>query len=334
MNKDELNKLIDMVRWAAMAPSNHNSQPWKFALYDNEVHILPDFSRKAPVSDPQGRELFISLGCALENLAIAMCHAGYRPEVELFTGDDDSLRVKLGAGNACADPSLFPEIPKRQTCRSLFQAQTVSEMKWDELRQVVLEPGVSAQFIKDADTISNVTDLVVEADTAQLSDEKFRAEVLTWIRPNSTEAKRRGDGIAAAALGVPSGPRWLGTFLAKHSLLSSVKPEMDRDFLFSSSGLIVFTSRDDDKKTWVNLGRSLERLLLRATALKLQTAFLNQPIEIPFMREELRARLRLKGMWPQIMVRLGYSKPAPKSMRRPVEDLIIDTPDSIFARAA
>lgn len=334
MTKDELLQMTNMVRYATMAPSPHNTRPWKFSLHEDEIRLRPDFSRRLPVSDPENRELFISLGCALENLVIAMCHHGYRPELETPSIGEDFLRVRLGTGPVCADPSLFSEIAKRQTCRTLFRSHRVSRKKWAELRQSPSEPGVLVQYIEGADALSPIADLVVSADNAQLASDAYRDEVLQWIRPNVAESHRHGDGLAAEAIGVPSGPRWLGRFLAKATALSPAKIEMDRQYLLSSPGLILFSSSTDEKLAWINVGRSLERFLLKATALNLKTAFLNQPIEIPFLRAELRKKLRLDGMWPQIMVRVGYSKGITPSRRRPVEDVIEETPDTLFARPA
>jgi hypothetical protein len=64
-------QLVEIVRYAMLVPSGHNTQPWKFALKDNTVRMLPDLMRRLAIVDPDDRELYISLGCALENLVIA-----------------------------------------------------------------------------------------------------------------------------------------------------------------------------------------------------------------------------------------------------------------------
>ena len=66
-----------MVEYASKAPSGHNTQPWFFTLGADAITITPDFSKRLPVVDPDDRELFISLGCAAENLRIAASHYGY-----------------------------------------------------------------------------------------------------------------------------------------------------------------------------------------------------------------------------------------------------------------
>ncbi|MBD3386211.1 hypothetical protein GF407_14980 [candidate division KSB1 bacterium] len=61
---------VEMIRFATMAPSGHNTQPWKFSLHENTITIFPDYKRRLAVVDPDDHALFISLGCALENLII------------------------------------------------------------------------------------------------------------------------------------------------------------------------------------------------------------------------------------------------------------------------
>ena len=71
----ELAKLL--ISFAILAPSGHNSQPWQFQVSNNEIIITPDYTKRLDVVDGNDRELFISLGCATENLMTAARHYGY-----------------------------------------------------------------------------------------------------------------------------------------------------------------------------------------------------------------------------------------------------------------
>ena len=63
--------LNELVRMSTLAANGHNAQPWKFRLAEGRIIILPDFSRRTQVVDPDDHHLYVSLGCATENLAIA-----------------------------------------------------------------------------------------------------------------------------------------------------------------------------------------------------------------------------------------------------------------------
>jgi hypothetical protein len=62
---------VTLVRYATLATSSHNTQPWKFKLEPGRIVILPDLARRCPEVDPDDHHLYGSLGCAAENLLLA-----------------------------------------------------------------------------------------------------------------------------------------------------------------------------------------------------------------------------------------------------------------------
>lgn len=107
-----------LVRYATLAANGHNTQPWKFAIQQDLIEIHPDYSRNLPVADPSDRELWISLGCALENLILAAQAMGYAPEIT-YPDENQSICVKLTADTP-QSMILFDAIPQRQTTRSII----------------------------------------------------------------------------------------------------------------------------------------------------------------------------------------------------------------------
>src|SRR5215471_7151832 len=67
-----------LLNYALLAPSEYNTQPWLFRIYDNCVDLYADPSRRLPIVDPDDRELIISCGAACQNLRIAVRHFGYQ----------------------------------------------------------------------------------------------------------------------------------------------------------------------------------------------------------------------------------------------------------------
>src|SRR5690242_4716936 len=70
-------RLRAALGYAVLAPSSHNTQPWRFALREDSVEVYADRSRALRVVDPDGRELAISCGAALFHLRLAMRALGY-----------------------------------------------------------------------------------------------------------------------------------------------------------------------------------------------------------------------------------------------------------------
>jgi hypothetical protein len=115
-NKD----LIKVAEFAIKAPSGHNTQPWKFKLEDDAITIFPDYQRTLPIADPDNHELFISLGCELENLVIAASQFGYYTDIEMKMEDPykESILVKFSPGNDEKNYTLFKNIEIRQSPRN------------------------------------------------------------------------------------------------------------------------------------------------------------------------------------------------------------------------
>jgi hypothetical protein len=99
-----------IIRFATLAPNGHNTQPWRFRVDDRRIAILPDLSRRTPVVDPDDHHLFVSLGCAPENLALASGARGRPGELSFNPVDGGSVLLTAG-GAATADPALFEAIP-------------------------------------------------------------------------------------------------------------------------------------------------------------------------------------------------------------------------------
>ena len=80
-----------LVQAAALAPSSHNTQPWRFRLDGRTVDVLADRTRALPINDPHDRELTISCGCALFNLRVAAAAVGLEARVDVLpdAADDD-----------------------------------------------------------------------------------------------------------------------------------------------------------------------------------------------------------------------------------------------------
>lgn len=65
-------KLRFLPHYAILAPSGHNTQPWRFRIEDDWVDLIADRERRLPVVDPHDRELMNSCGATLTLLRTAM----------------------------------------------------------------------------------------------------------------------------------------------------------------------------------------------------------------------------------------------------------------------
>lgn len=208
---------VALIRYATLAASSHNTQPWRFELQSNRIVVRPDLSRSCPQVDPH----------------------------------------------------------------------------------------------------------VAEGNKAQFGDPRWASGMRKWIRFNGATAVRRGDGLYGASLGIPAVPQWLGNAMMRFAVSAQRQSQKDARQIRSAAAIVVVFSEADDKRHWVEAGRSFERLALQATALDLQTAFINQPVEVAPLRTQFAAFLGLGARRPDLIVRVGRGPAGPRSLRRPVQDVLV-----------
>jgi hypothetical protein len=308
-----------LVRYATLAANGHNTQPWKFAIAGQTIDIRPDYTRRLPVVDPVDRELWISLGCALENLLVAARAAGFAPQV-IYPDATDLIRVSLAADTPQRGP-LFDAIRLRQNTRSEFDGQPVEPALLEQIQALPLEPGVAARFAVTSAERETVLEYVTQGNSNQYADQAFVNELIHWLRFNQREAVQSLDGLYTRCSGNPEVPRWLGQIF-----VGGTKPEqqaeVDAKKLRSSPVAVVIATDGDSRTAWVRAGQVYERLALTLTSHGLKSAFLNQPIERAEIRGQFQTALGLAGSLPQLLVRFGRAAAMPRSLRRPVEAVL------------
>jgi hypothetical protein len=312
--------LMTLVHYATLAANGHNTQPWKFSIKDNAIEIHPDYSRRLPVVDPYDRELWISLGCSLENLLVAARASGYTTEVT-YPDRADFIHVQLAADTP-QDSPLFGAIPLRQNTRSAYDGRLVKNESLDQLQALQLEPGVALQFATNPTAMETILEYVNLGNLAQYADTAFVDELTEWLRFNQKEALSSLDGLYSICSGNPQVPRFIGRMF-----VAVTKPQQQADAdaakFRTSPGAVVVASASDDKVSWVRTGQVYERLALKMTSLNIKSAFLNQPIEVSTLRGQFQSAMGLGSSLPQLLVRFGYAEAMPRSLRRPVEQVLI-----------
>ena len=179
----------ELVRYATLAPSSHNTQCWKFAIVDKAITILPDMSRRTPAVDPDDHHLFVSLGCSAENLVQAALAHGLAAEAR-FDAASDAVRVTLAPIRAQATP-LFKAIAQRQCTRGDYDSQPLSTEELHLLERAGNSDSVRVLLLTERKSMEQVLAYVVQGNTAQMNDPAFVAEPNAWIRFNDRDAPAR-----------------------------------------------------------------------------------------------------------------------------------------------
>lgn len=288
-----------LLRYAVLAPSNQNTQPWRFTVRGPTVDFYADPERHLPVADPYRRELQISVGCALENFLVAAEHFGLGHQVDLLPDRHDSdllARVHL---EASGEPSperpreLFDAILERHTTRQSFESREVPEEWRGRLQDCVKQDGIRLLLIDDPEAKAWIGQVIVETDERQLADPAWQQEE---------------DRLRA-----------LGTIEEGASAFRCDTQAFDSAPLF---GVIV--SLEDDPASRVRTGQVLERIYLTATAMGLSIQPVSQILELDAPRDVVADVLGLGAALPLQPFRLGFGeshrRPSP---RRPLEEVLV-----------
>ena len=312
----------DLIRYATLAPNGHNTQPWRFRVSAGRIDILPDFSRRTPVVDPDDHHVFVSLGCAAENLSLASAARGAPGVVGFDSGNKGSVTFAFEQGRATPS-ALFDAIPKRQSTRADFDGRAVAPADLDALAKAAMVPGVALVLLTDRKPMDRLQDLVLSGNSTQMADPAFVSELKSWLRFNPRQALRTGDGLYSVASGNPAMPDWLGPHAFDWFSTAGSENEAYARQIRSSAGFAVFTGAGEGPAHWVAVGQACQRFALQATALGLKHAFMNQPVEVPGLRPDLAALIGLPGRRPDIVMRFGHGPTLPWSPRRPVDAVIV-----------
>ncbi|KVD80584.1 nitroreductase [Burkholderia sp. ABCPW 14] len=312
------------IRYAILAPSSHNTQPWRFILGDASVMLCADRLRALPVVDPYDRELLVSCGAALFNLRVALSHFGLAYSIDMFpsSSDPDVIALVRLDPRGYHDESLVPlfdAIVERVTTRAPFANEAVSR----EIQRALVDAGAAeGAEIACVDTPAareEIAELIAEADRLQFADLRFRRELANWVHP-----RRRDDGMPAFAAGVPALLDFATPVIAsviRTFDLGGGMAAMHHKLVDGSPLVVGISTASDDRDAWVATGQALERVLLVATAAGLTASYLNQPIEIDTLRERLRPLLHVDAH-PQLLLRIGRGPVVPHAPRRPLMDVV------------
>ncbi len=307
---------------ALLAPSIHNTQPWRFVIADGALEIHADRGRQLSVLDPTGRQLMISCGCAVFNARVSLAAAGYDVAVERLPDPNRPdlvarLRLPTHTAQWLRLGDLDNYVIHRQTNRRHFDDEQVHPSVVHDLVDAVSAEGARLLQITDPGQLQSVARLSQRADELENIEPAYRAELRSW----TSEDPKRRDGVPAMAV-----PRVTGNAhddipirdFDTHGM--GWLPTETRSS--TSQCLLILSTDGDNQLAWLRAGEALEHLWLQATRLGYVASLFTQLIEVPSTRQQLRTELKL-AVNPQLLIRVGRASKTAASMRRQLDDVLV-----------
>jgi nitroreductase len=311
------------LRYAILAPSGHNGQPWCFHIDRGVLQVRADRTRALPTIDPHDRELLISCAATAHITQLVLERFGYRPAVRLRPDASDAdLLATIEPGPPGPQPArhhLFDAIVNRHSNRHPYQTRPVPADVLARLFTAAVSHDVWLHPVTDRAAIAATADLIAQGDRIKWSEAVFRHELAERIIPNRGP---RRDGMPGYAFGIPGPLAYLAPTVVRHVDLGRTRAAADRKLALATPMLAIIGVDRDEPDAWMTVGQAMSHILLQATADGLATSFLSQAIEVPELRSRLAALLHLDGH-PQLLLRLGYPRrPARPAPRRPLADVL------------
>jgi hypothetical protein len=314
-----------LVGAAVLAPSDWNTQPWRFEVDPESIRLLADVRRALPTSDPDRRGMMVSLGAALENMVVAARAYGLQPTVRYQPAEGARGAVAemtwLGGGLQ-RDRELFGALAERRTNRRNYDGRGLMPGVRAQLSAQVAD-GPRLRWLDSRDGLHDLADLVYDAVHAQVSDRRIQTEQHAWLRASLQDAERRGDGVPVDALGMTGPANWFaGRYYDPDSWFlrfgAGSLAKRAREGVRSASAAMLLTTTGRDEASWLVGGQAYERLALKATRLGLSHQPINAPLELERFRGPLLRRFGALGEEPLMLVRCGHDRRVPHTPRRAV----------------
>ncbi len=305
-----------LLRYAVLAPSSHNTQPWRFRVAGKRIDVFMDDERWLKVCDDDQRELHISVGCCLENLLVAAEHFGFGHQVEYLPDSANTMHavaIDFGVDGTAAterDDSLFKMIPVRHTNHGEYDGRPIPEDVLKQLSGCCNEPEIQVQLTSDETIKQRVDEFVVRADAIEFADPAFRAELGYWI----------GQGVF--------GTSWLiskiGKLAVTHVNIGGSTAKKDSAVLMSSPILGLISSKNSNRETQIKVGQVYQRLSLLAASFGIWCQPMSQIVQVEETKQEVAKLQPDLKLFPQLPFRLGFAEPEKhRTPRRKVEEVFV-----------
>ncbi len=261
-----------VVAAGILASNPHNSQPWIFRITDSTIDLFADRERQIGVIDPFLREMYIGLGCAVENMMLAAEAEGFSATLGLMPDPADethAAHIEL-ANSSPLLSSLYSAIPNRHTDRGAYDtARSIASETFEEIEALITEADLRLFWYKDEAARAQFSKVAIEAAEALVADDQQSMDSHAWWRQDWDQLQEKEDGITldAQALGPVITPiaKILPDLSRQQNDASFVK-NVREIMLPTAAAFGILTVKDSNNSAQrLNCGRAWERIHLWST---------------------------------------------------------------------
>jgi hypothetical protein len=316
-----------LIKYGILAPSGHNTQPWKFSINDNKINVLLDSSRLLKVSDANDRQSYLSIGCLIKNIKIAANYFGYKAEA-FYILDKKKIDpvvasieiIKIGSDLEDKD-HLIHFITKRVTNRGKYKQLPLPE-HFNEFAKSFSTTEINVTIVTEERKKREIAIVALNAMKDAMTSRDFRNELALYFKNNLTRSKI---GMPGFGMGIPLLLSFFVPYIIKFVNVAILNRKMDEDvFINHTPAYIMLSSNNDEPAIWLRIGEIFQELALYAERSGISLAPWQAPVQINDHYKKLNAIIDSKFR-PQFLMRAGtpFNKDVKHSPRLPIEEVII-----------
>ncbi|MEN9328188.1 MAG: hypothetical protein RI947_996 [Candidatus Parcubacteria bacterium] len=323
-------KIKFLLKFAILAPSTHNSQPWKFIINADSCEIYNDTSINIKEADPKGRDLYISFGCLVENLHIAASYYGVFDKVNYSINKRTNgvavvhFKDLNGSKNVRNDSyrELLDAICKRITTRGIFKDTKVNDQTIEDINKLNLFPELTTHLISDSKQIEGLSKLTSQGLRIAYESKKFRKEMSQWF---VTAISNRREGLPTYSLNMPFLLSLIFPTLVRFVNIGKKVSRLIYNTINSAPLVCIISSKGDDELIWLKTGQLAERIMLLTTSKGLKNSIFVASVEMGNLHKNVQKLIGTNEI-PHFLFCIGYmdisTMPTP---RQPLSQKIISS---------
>lgn len=296
----------------------HNTQPWRWRIDPAGLHLYADPARQLPHTDPDGRDLILSCGIALQHCVTAFAAVGWRSRVRRLPDPDEPDHLAtLEFSPQTADyvnVALAAAIPRRRTDRRHYSCWPVPVGDIALMAARAARAGVTLYQVED---VNGLHDIVAQSIRDHLTQD-YLAELTTWSGRYFSVS-----GVPARNTPFPDPAAKIPTRLFAGAALPMAPGSSAGD---DNAVVLALGTRHDDRLARLRAGEATGVVLLTATSAGLASCPVTEPLETPQTRAAVRADIFGDGHHPQMLLRVGWAPinadPLPATPRRDLADFV------------
>ncbi len=264
---------------AIMAPSGENAQPWHFVVKNKNIKVYNVPERDQSLYSWGQRASFLAIGAAIENISISASNLGYTIDIKEFP-DKSNLNfvadISLNNQQTKADP-LYAFIAERCTNRKPYATHSLSLQEESELFSSIKDAEVKMHFTQENHHKQKLGAAGSANEVVMLSNKHLHEFFFSHVNWTKEEDDLKKIGFFIHTLELPP-PAKVGFKILKNWKIAKIMQKVgmhksvgkqNAKVNSSAAGFGAISIPNKDPQSFLNAGRSMQRIWLTATKLGL-----------------------------------------------------------------